>query len=178
MKDTEVVRQKKTDHFNSLYILRLTKISLLIFLISFCFIGKQEATWPLVSWVLYSGYSDRFRTPKPSVSAIELRVYTESGEVHVVNPELILSLPYDSLSHNIVEQAFYNTDTQIRDASRKYLIKAVSKYINSSSEIKSIQAWQLSYKVKPLEVPPIQVQNPTDEVMIGSFSQEDLVTNK
>jgi hypothetical protein len=147
-------------------------------LLSFCFIGKQEATWPLVSWVLYSGYSPRFRTPEPSVSAIELRVYTTTGELHVVKPEQILSLPYDSLSHNIVEQAFYNTDIEIRDASRKYLIDAVARFINASSEIESIQAWQLSYQTEPYKVPPIQIQNPTEEVMIGSFSQEDLMTNK
>ena len=169
---------KNTHHSDPSYILGLTKVSLSIFLLSFCFIGKQEATWPLVSWVLYSGYSARFRTPEPSVSAIELRVYTKSGKIHIVKPEQILSLPYDSLSHNIVEQAFYNEDTEVRDASRRYLINAISKYINDSSKIESIQAWQLSYQVEPLTVPPIQVQAPTEEVMIGSFSKEDIVTNR
>jgi len=95
----------------------------------------------------------------------------------VVKPEHVLTLPRDSLSHKIVEQAFDNADVRVRDASRRYLIRAVSNLVHTNSEIKTIQAWKLSYQVEPLEVPPIQLQAPTSEVMVDSFSREDIAEN-
>ena len=160
---------------NALWALRLTKISLAIFLVGVCFVGKQKSTWPIVSWALYSGYSARFRPPPPTVFVTELKVYTESGELRVVKPESILTLPRDSLAHSIVEQAFSNTDTGVRDESRRYLMRAVSNLLGESSEIETIQAWQLSYSIEPSAVPPIQVQAPTSETLLGSFSKADLV---
>lgn len=125
----------------------------------------------MISWALYSEYSARFRPPEPSVSAVELRVYTDR-DLYVVKPEHILTFPRDSLSHKIVEQAFKNIDTDSRDVSRKYLLRAVSSFIDADSEIKSIQAWKKTYQIEPLTVPPIQLQAPSTEVMLGSFSQE------
>lgn len=162
-------------NLNASQALRLTKISLLIFILGFGIVGKRKSTWPIVSWALYSGYSDRYRPPKPSVSAVELRVYTATGELHVVKPEHLLTVPRDSLSHKIVEQAFDDTDVSVRDASRRYLMQAVSNLVRANSDIETIQAWQLTYPIEPLAVPPIQLQAPTAEVMLGSFSEEDLV---
>ena len=160
---------------NALKALQLTKISLLIFLLGICLVGRQESTWPIVSWILYSGYSERYRSPKPFVSAVELRAYNATGKLHIVKPEQLLSIPYDSLSHSIVEQAFDDADADLRDASRRYLMRAVSNLIRANSEIKTIQAWKLTYAVEPLAVPPIQRQVPTAEVMLGSFSEENLI---
>ncbi|MEQ8971891.1 MAG: hypothetical protein RIE73_16025 [Coleofasciculus sp. C1-SOL-03] len=159
---------------NPLQALRLIKIFLLIVVLGMFVVGKRKSTWPIVSWALYSGYSARFRPPEPSVSAIELRVYTTTGDLHVVKPEQVLTLPRDSLAHDIVEQAFDNEDVSLRDASRRYLMRAISNLLNTNSDIKTIQAWKLSYQVEPLEVPPIQLQAPTSEVMLDSFSREDI----
>ena len=43
---------------------------------------------------------------------------------------------------------------------------------DADSEIESIQAWKKTYQIEPLTVPPIQLQSPTAEVMLGSFSQK------
>lgn len=171
-------KPESASNSDNLWALRAIKISLLVFLLGICVVGKRKSTWPIVSWALYSEYSARFRQPEPSVSIIELRAYTETGELYVVKPEQILTLPRDSLAHKIVEQAFINTDTSLRDASRKYLLRAVSSLIDADSEIKSIQAWQKSYQIEPLTVPPIQLQSPDTEVMLGSFSQQDFTQSK
>ena len=168
-RDKNQISTEYPNKVDALRALKLIKICLLIFLIGICIVGKTKSTWPMISWALYSEYSARFRPPEPSVSDVELRVYTE-GEMYVVKPEQILTLPRDSLAHKIVEQAFSNTaiDSQ---ASRKYLLRAVSSLIDANSEIKSIQAWKKTYQIEPLKVPPIQLQNPATEVMLGSFSQ-------
>lgn len=170
-----VVEPEHKSKSNSLLALRLTKISLLIFLLGIGIVGRRESTWPIITWILYSSYGDRFRPPKPLVFTTELRVYTTSGKLHIVKPEHILSIPYDSLSYDIVEQAF-NDDNNInvRNESRSYLLGAITKLIRPESEIKTIEAWQVSYKVEPLEVPPIQLASPTEQVIFGSFSKEDL----
>ena len=173
MRDKTISKPEYPGKTNPLRALRLIKIYLLIFLIGICVVGKRKSTWPMVSWALYSEYSARFRPPEPSVSAVELRVYTETGELYTVKPEQILTLPRDSLSHKIVERAFDDSDVSLRDASRKYLLRAVSSLIDANSEIKSIQAWSKSYQIEPLTVPPIQLQSPATEVMLGSFSQKD-----
>lgn len=162
---------------NARQALRLTKIFLLIFLLGICVVGKGKSAWPIVSWALYSEYSARFRPPEPSVSAIELRVYTTTGELHVVKPEQLLSVPRDSLAHKIVKHAFDDADVSLRDASRRYLMRAVSNLVRANSEIKTIQAWNISYQVEPLAVPPIQLQAPTSQVMLDSFSREDIAEN-
>ena len=177
MEDKATSEQGYTSNSNALKALQLTKISLLIFLLGICLVGRRESTWPIVSWILYSGYSARYRPPNPSVSAVELRAYTVTGELHIVKPEQLLSIPYDSLSHSIVEQAFDDTDADLRDASRRYLMRAVSSLVRANSDIESIQAWKLTYAVEPLAVPPIQRQASTAEVMLGSFSEEDLIEN-
>ena len=175
MRDKTISKPEYPGKTNPLLALNLIKIYLLIFLIGICVVGKTKSTWPMVSWALYSEYSARFRPPEPSVSAVELRVYTETGEMYVVKPEQILTLPRDSLSHKIVEQAFSNTDVNSQDASRKYLLRAVSSLIDANSQIRSIQAWKKTYQIEPLTVPPIQLQKPTTEVILGSFSQEDFI---
>ncbi|GEM_PF-2333914 len=174
MEDQTITEPGDASKSNPLQALRLIKIFLLILVLGICVVGKRKSTWPIVSWALYSGYSARFRPPEPSVSAIELRVYTTTGDLHLVKPEHVLTLPRDSLSHKIVEQAFDNANVRVRDASRRYLMRAVSNLVHTNSEIQTIQAWKLSYQVEPLEVPPIQLQAPTSEVMVDSFSREDI----
>ena len=178
MRDKTISKVEYPNKANALRALKLIKIYLVIFLIGICVVGKTKSTWPMISWALYSGYSARFRPPEPSVSAVELRVYTETGEMYVVKPEHILTFPRDSLSHKIVEQAFSSTDIDSQNASRKYLLRAVSRLIEPNSEIKSIQAWKKTYQIEPLTVPPIQLKNPTTEVMLGSFSDEDFIQSK
>lgn len=180
MEDKTISRLRHVNKSTALQTLRLTKITLLIFLLGICVVGKRKSTWPIVSWALYSEYSARFRPPKPLVSATELRVYTTTGKLHIVRPEHILTVPRDSLSHEIVEHAFDESDISLRDASRKYLMNAVSKLIHENlihenSEIKTIEAWEISYKVEPLAVPPIQLQYPISEVMLDRFAAEDLI---
>ncbi|MGB3296574.1 MAG: hypothetical protein WBB01_26610 [Phormidesmis sp.] len=159
----------------ALWALRLVKVFLLLLFIGICVVGKRKSTWPIVSWALYSEYSPRFRAPEPAVTVTELRVYTAAGDLRIVKPEHILTLPRDSLSHKIVEQAFNESDVGGRDESRRYLMKAVSNLLGKNSKAESIQAWHLSYPIKPLTVPPIQVGSPATEEMVGSFSAEDLI---
>lgn len=173
----EIVSESGSANSGAIQSLRLIKFVLLIFTIGICFVGKTKATWPIVGWTLYSGYSARFRPPEPAVSITELRVRTRSGELLVVKPEQILSLPRDSLSHKIVEQAFNNTDSEERIESRKYLLNAISSYINSESQIETVQAWQLTYQIDPLTVPPIQRQDPNTEVMLGDFAAQDYLAS-
>lgn len=175
MKNQTSLASRYVSNSNPLQALQLTKISLLIFLLGICVVGKRKSTWPIVSWALYSEYSARFRPPEPSVSAVELRVRTTTGELHVVKPEQILTIPRDSLSHDIVERTFNDANISLRDASRKYLMGAVSSLIRADSKIETIQAWKISYQVEPLKVPPIQLQTPTSEVMLDSFSRQDLI---
>ncbi len=175
MEDKEILESGYSTSHNALRALQLTKISLLIILLGVSIVGKRESTWPIISWALYSGYSARFSPPEPSVSVTELRVYTTAGNLDIVKPEHILTIPYDSLSHSIVENAFDDSNVNHRDASRRYLMGAVLRFMDEeNSQIKTIEAWNLSYQVKPLMVPPIQIQAPTSEVMLGSFSKEDL----
>lgn len=175
MKDNTISAPGCSSKSNSLQALRIIKISLLIVLLGICVVGKRKSTWPLVSWALYSEYSARFKPPEPSVSDIELRVSTTTGDTHIIKPERIISITRDSLAHDIVKQAFDSKDLNLRDASRRYLMTAISKSIPQDSEIETIQAWKFSYQVEPLEVPPIQLQTPTSEVMLDSFSAEDLI---
>lgn len=91
-----------------------------------------------------------------------------------MKPEHVLTLPRDSLSHKLVEHAFNDADLSLRDASRRYLMHAVSKLLPKGSEIETIQAWKNTYPIEPLSVPPIESQAPTAEVMLGSFSEADL----
>lgn len=175
MEDKASSESEHTSSSNAFQALRLIKISLLILLLGICVVGKRKSTWPIVSWALYSGYSARFRLPEPSVSAIELRVYTTEGDLHIVKPQQLLTMPRDSLAHKIVERSFDDSDIRLRNSSRRYLVNAVSKLIRANSEIETIQAWKFSYQVEPLSVPPIQLQAPTSEIMLDSFLVEDLV---
>lgn len=158
--------------------LQLTKIVLLIFILGISVVARREWTWPFVTWILYSSYSARFRPPEPTVSAVELRVLATNGETYVVKPEQILSLPYDSLAHDIVEQAFIEADSPVKVESQRYLVGAISELIDPNAEIETIQAWKLTYSVTPLEVPPVNVQSPTAEVMLDSVSVADLGSEK
>lgn len=171
MEDISASRSERIDRSSAAWHLLLVKLSLAFFLLGISVVGRRESTWPIITWILYSGYSARYRPPEPTASALELRAYTASGDLHVVKPEQLLSIPYDSLSYGIVEQAFAQADTNIRDDSRAYLIDAVSEH--TDAKIETLQAWTLSYPVQPLEVPPIQRQSPASETMFGSFSRED-----
>lgn len=65
-------KPESASNSDNLWALRTIKISLLVFLLGICVVGKRKSTWPIVSWALYSEYSARFRQPEPSVSVIEL----------------------------------------------------------------------------------------------------------
>ncbi|MGF1459203.1 MAG: hypothetical protein ACFBSG_09270 [Leptolyngbyaceae cyanobacterium] len=149
--------------------LLLTKFALAILILGICVVGKRESTWPITTWALYSGYSARFRIPEPTVSEIQLQVLTADGNAHLVKPELILSLPYDSLAHSVVEQAFLGEDPRVKTASQRYLAKEIGKIEAIQAEIDEIQAWKITYQTYPLQIPPIHKDNPQSRDMIGSF---------
>lgn len=155
--------------------LRAIKIALLVFLLGMFVVNKRKSTWPIVSWALYSEYSTRFQPPKPTALDLELRVYTAKGKRHIINPEQVLTTPRDSLSHDIIERAFTAppAKTEARMASRRYLVKALSQHLQIDG-IKTVQVWEMSYKVTPLSVPPFDREQPSRTVMLGSFSQSDL----
>lgn len=169
-----VAKLDKSSNSSSARALQLMKVFLLLLIVGLSFAGKQESTWPITTWVLYSGYSARFRLPEPATSAIQIRIYTASDDLYIIKPEEILSLPYDSLSHSIVEQAFVGSDPQVKNESRKYLVKTLAKFIPPDAEIKTVQAWELSYAVDALQIPPIDQENPAAEIMLDSFTVAEL----
>jgi len=156
---------------NPLGALRLIKISLLIFLLGMCVVGKRKSTWPIMSWALYSEYSARFQPPEPTVTNLELRVITIDGQTHIVKPKDVLTMPRDSLSYRIIEQAFSGEDAAVRVASQDHLRRSLSILLHPHTEIERVQVWEKIYPVAPLSVPPVQIDSPKREVMLGSFPE-------
>lgn len=165
---------KQQNIANGLGALRIIKISLLIFLLGMCVVNKRKSTWPIVSWALYSEYSARFRSPQPTVTDWELKVFTAGGQEHIVKPEHILTVPRDSLSYDIVEQAFSGTDEVVKTESRQYLVRSLNHLLRPDTNIERVQAWETTYAISPLSVPPYQSTAPTKTVMLGSFSLAEL----
>lgn len=174
MKNAAIPKPGYTDKQTAWRALRLIKISILILSLGLTFVGKRKAGWPIVSWALYSEYSARFRPPEPVAIDTELRIYTTTGDMYVVKPEHVLTVPRDSLSHKIIEHSFNEDNVTLRNSSRQYLANALLSQLPQHSEIEAVELWEISYQVEPLSVPPFQAQSPASRVMLGSFSTKEL----
>lgn len=162
---------------NCSWILRITVISLLIFILGICVAGKRKSTWPIITWSLFSSYSKRFQFPEEIISTTELRIYTKTGKSYVIRPEQLISVARSGLSKRLIANAFDDSNISVRNATRIYLVRRLRDYIPKGSNVEIIQGWKISYQVEPLALPPIRLEEPMSEVMVGSFYHRDLVKN-
>lgn len=86
----------------------LTKVVLLIIVLSLCVVGKRMALWPIVTWPMYSARMPQF--PAASACAIELRVVSSRAEIHKLAPSDLISIDRASVADKSLAYAFDNSD--------------------------------------------------------------------
>ncbi|MEQ8384033.1 MAG: hypothetical protein RH949_16895 [Coleofasciculus sp. A1-SPW-01] len=146
--------------------LLLVKILLLLILLSMAIVGKRIRLWPIVTWSVYSTYSEEF--PASNVSTIELRVISSTGKTYTFSPPQLSSMERDNVAKKIIEKAFDDTDLD-QEQSRTALVSMVQNKL-FNIDIKRIEKWQIVWdNVEPLKVPPLNRNYPTQELILGSF---------
>lgn len=155
--------------------LMIMKITLFILILGIAIVGKRQTTWPIITWSVYSTYSKGF--PDSKTEALELRVYSKSSDLYVLNPSDIMPRGRVRISQEILQYAFESYNSNLTNENRVYLAQTIPRILKDI-DIESIECWKLIWKVSPLSVPPLHREYPDKEILLGSFLIDDyLVTS-
>ena len=153
----------------------ITKIVVFVLILGISVRGKKISTWPIMNWPVYTTFSRGF--PESTASAVELRVYSKSGDLYILKPKDIMPIERASISEKVLNYAFSHDNSRLENKNRVYLAQTITR-IFKYVELDSIQAWKLIWNVSPLDVPPLIKNKPTKEVFLGSFLIKDYVNVK
>ena len=155
--------------------LRIIKVVIFVLILGISVRGKKISTWPIMNWPVYTTFSRGF--PEPTASAVELRVYSKSGDLYILKPKDLMPIERTSISKNVFNYAFSHDDSRLEIKNRVYLAQTVTRILKDV-EVDSIQAWKLNWDVSPLDVPPLTKDKPTNEFFLGSFLIKDYVNGE
>lgn len=150
--------------------LNIIKISLALFLIALCIVGKRKTTWPLITWTLYSTYGESFQFPSQTASTVELRAFLSSGEVLTVRPETLITQTRENLSKRILNNVISQSNSEVGNSTQSYILSIFQEKIGGDVEIEFVEVWEISYEVYPLKIPPLERDAPSKMIYLGSFS--------
>lgn len=142
---------------------RLYAVELLLAVLLLCIgveRGRDEA-WPFIAWLMYEG---NFPPPPESVSEIELRLVGGDGRVTKVMPYAIFGNAEIKLGREVAERAF--EDRPDRNAYRDVLLRRLQPLLSASAAVE-VQGWRLTWEVRALERPPLDLERPSTEMLIG-----------
>ncbi|MDJ0843611.1 hypothetical protein [Crocosphaera sp.] len=156
-------------------ILKITKIALFLFILGLPIVAKRITTWPIMTWAVYSTYSKGF--PDSTASIVEVRVHSKSGESYVLKPSDIMPRGRTRIAKAVLNYAFESDDPNLATANRTYLAQTIPRILNRT-DIESVEYWQITWDVFPLNVPPLDRDKPSSENLLGSFMIDDYINNK
>lgn len=153
--------------------LRHIKIILLIVGLGLLVVGKRVILWPLVNWPMYSDWRTPF--PESSRDIVELRIINDSDQMQRLLPSDILPFDRKNVAELLIEQAFFEGDTQ----SRRHNRAALTEILQSDGrfqDARTVQAWRVQWTVQPLSLPPLDRDSPRQETLVGSFEMKDALS--
>ncbi|MFE4104665.1 hypothetical protein [Almyronema epifaneia] len=155
--------------------LRINQAALFLLSVALVLVGRRITLWPIMTWPVYSHYSQGF--PDPTVDAVSLRLITTTGETYTLAPADLFGAGRTDVAKRAIAYAFDDTAPEQRDANRAYLSQLVS-YLKPDIEISVIQGYRTYWQVEPLSVPPLVYDTPTQVVRLGSFRIADYTASK
>jgi hypothetical protein len=144
---------------------RLRAVELLLVVLLLC-IGMTrgwDAAWPFIAWRMYA---DGFPPPRERVSEIQLRLVGRDGRVTKVMPYAIFGHVEIQLGREVAARAF--EDRPDRSAYRDALMRRLQPLLSATGAVE-LQGWQLAWDVQPSKLPPLDLERPSMESMLGSI---------
>lgn len=128
--------------------------------------GRDQA-WPFIVWPMYAR---SFSPPPRRVSETELRLVSRDGEVtHVLPGRLFTPVEID-LGRRVAAQAFVQQPSTERY--RAALLRRLGPLL-AERDVVEIQGWTLSWTTDPAAVPPFDLAQPDEEILLGSIRVPD-----
>lgn len=136
--------------------------------ISLVLIALGGGLWPFTWWDMYASGDYR---PSPEVSRLELHVLDSAGQQHILRPMDLYTLDDDTSNqrpgHRLMRRAITGT-TEQQTTYRPYLIQQIEFVIDSNVE--QVEAWQYVWQVDFNQHPPIDLEQPSQTVLVDRFS--------
>jgi hypothetical protein len=142
---------------------RLYAVELLLAVLLVCIVverGRDEA-WPFIAWLMYEG---NFPPPPARVSEVQLRLVGGDGRVTKVMPYAIFGNAEITLGREVAERAF--EDRPDRGAYRDVLLRRLQPLLSATAAVE-IQGWRLTWEVQARERPPLDLERPSMELLLG-----------
>ncbi len=142
---------------------RLRTVELLLAALLLCIgvaLGRAVA-WPFIAWPMYAG---PFPPPPKRVSEIQLRLVGRDGRVTKVMPYAIFGHVEIALGREVAARAF--EDRPDRSAYRDVLMRRLQPLLSATGAVQ-VQSWRLAWHTQPRELPPLDLERPSTELMLG-----------
>lgn len=147
--------------------LRLTKLALLVILLGLCVVGRRTVGWPIITWPMYSASTKG--VPPPVTFDVELRIIDDTNRALKLLPvDIILKGRQEVAERAIIEAFDPETAESLREAHRRYLGGVVLRRLPEAGTV-IIEGWKIEWAVDPFKLPPLDLQNPSRQVMMGRF---------
>lgn len=136
--------------------------------ISFLLIALGGGLWPFTWWDMYSTGDYQ---PVSEVSRFELHVLDTAGQHHVLRPMDLYTLDDDTSGqapgHRLIRIAVTGTPQQ-QAVYHPYLIRQIELVLDT--KIEHIEVWKNSWQVDFGQHPPIEIERPSQTVLIDRLS--------
>ena len=146
----------------------IMKVAVILIILSLCVVGRERRYWPFVNWRMYSRKAMEY--PSDKVSMYRLRIIDHADQVYRLEPwNLIPDHDRTKAAIRVIRQAIKAKNPQKRERYRIYLSRLVSHALPKITP-KTIQVFRLTWPVDPLRVPPFDIKNPSEEVLVASLT--------
>lgn len=132
--------------------------------VSFLLIALGGDLWPFTWWDMYS---DGDYSPPTEVDRLELHIVDETGQPHILHPMELYTLDDDkssqALGPRLIRRAVEGSAEQ-QAVYRPYLIRQVEFVLDT--RIEHVEIWRYSWQVDFDQQPPIDIDQPTQTVLV------------
>ena len=148
----------------------IMKVAVILIILSLCVVGRRRTAWPFVNMTMYSSKNIYINDPPQRVFAYRFRIIDHADQVYRLKPCDII--PFDRCSRvekSVISRAIEEKNPQLRERYRVYLSRLVSHALPKTTP-KTIQVFQMTWPVDPLHVPPFDIKNPSEDVLLASLT--------
>lgn len=146
--------------------LRLTIFALALIVAGLCIVGKRTATWPIITWPMYS--TRETPVPGPRADHVHMRIIDADGSSRRISSNDIFPMGRSGPARRLFVEAFEHPDPPRRALHGQYLADVVARSHWAQAPF-TVEVWEYEWDVVPLELPPLEYDKPAQRRRVGAF---------
>lgn len=147
----------------------LAKAFLLFVILGLLVVEKRKGAFPIVNWQMFSYLLSPF--PESTTSEFEFHAITADNRKVILNIYPFYPFGREIVARGIVHGAFSPEKNAEQQYEYQRALWAMVNRAVPGRNINEIEVWRTEWEVDPLATPPLDLNNPTQRVLVGRLGQ-------